>query len=423
MPSPPSDSLLTTRLERLRDQPETAAAAVIDLRGVEHGDDPRFARSLLHYLESWTGSEHCETIPVSGRRVLILAAADRGAALRRGAAAMADALRQHGFGEARAQHYDLPADTPRLLLDLAPRPQPHASAETGPSSPAPAPAAAFGRLLDLEKTLTGADVEPLLREEIIWSLADPDNPTAALTELAISLQELEARLDAPLRRDEWLRHEASAILDYGMLRHIARDRSRSERPLSFDLHVATALDPRFVGAARNIPAETRARLTAELPAWEAAVSAPRFAAATLRLADLGFSVAIDRAPLEALAALEAPRADVAWIKAAWPAHGARAPDDVAALLGAAVGRFGADRLILWRCDTAQALAAGLEAGVLLFQGKAADHAAAAAAGRRQAAEWGETGGDETSGANAAEPADQSKSDQSPGLLARWFGRS
>ncbi|HRJ62054.1 MAG TPA: hypothetical protein PKZ99_12845, partial [Azospirillaceae bacterium] len=104
MPSPSSDSLLTTRLERLRDQPETAAATVIDLRGVEHGDDPRFARSLLHYLESWAAPDPCETIPASGRRVLILAAAERAAALRRGAAAMADALRQHGFGEARAQH-------------------------------------------------------------------------------------------------------------------------------------------------------------------------------------------------------------------------------------------------------------------------------------------------------------------------------
>lgn len=420
MPPPSSDALLTTRLERLRDQPDAAAAAVIDLRGVEHGDDPRFARSLLHYLESWAAPERCEIVPVSGRRMLILAAAERAAALRRGAAAMADALRQHGFGEARAQHYDLPADTPRLLQDLAPRPQPHAPTEAAP--PSPPPAAAFGRLLDLEKTLTGADVEPLLREEIVWSLADPDNPTAALTELAISLQELEARLDAPLRRDEWLRHEASAILDYGMLRHIARDRNRGDRPLSFDLHVATALDPRFVGAARAIPAETRARLTVELPAWEAAVSAPRFAAAALRLADLGFSVAIDRAPLEALAALEAPRADVARIKAAWPAHGARIPQNAAALLGAALARFGADRLILWRCDTAQALAAGQEAGVLLFQGKAADQAAADAAGRRQTAEWEDASGGEGPGADGAQAADEAKTDSGSGLLARWFGR-
>ncbi|MFX7396950.1 hypothetical protein ABTI98_19105, partial [Acinetobacter baumannii] len=47
------------------------------------------------------------------------------------------------------------------------------------------------------------------------------------------------------------------------------------------------------------------------------------------------------------------------------------------LLAAAVARFGTDRLVLWRCDEPAALETGRAAGVGLFQGRAADAAAAA----------------------------------------------
>jgi hypothetical protein len=427
MPELSPDSPLAIRLADLSRRGESAAAAVIDLRGVEHGHDSRFTRSLLRYLESWAAPAACETYPAPDRRMLVLAGPESKKALQHGAEAMADALRSHGFGEARTVHYDLPADIARLAAELAPRRDRRGGAATAAAAAMaiPVTATAFGRLLDVERALEGADVEPLLREETVWSMADPAAPTAVMTELAISLDELEARLDVPLRRDEWLRHEAAVILDHGLLRHIARDRARGERRLSFDLHVATVLDPRFTALARAIPAETRARLTAELPAWEAAVSAPRFAAAAERLHDQGFSVAVDRAPLDALAAVDVAGLDIAWIKAAWPMKNpgaAVAAVEAERRLRDGVARFGAERLILWRCADAAALATGKAAGVLLFQGAAADQAAATvtAAERMEAMERAAPPDEES--AEDKEDADDGAGEEGRGLFARWFGR-
>ncbi|MCW2249111.1 hypothetical protein M2352_004771 [Azospirillum fermentarium] len=405
----PLDPALVRRLLDLRAHGAGMAALLVDMGAIEHADDPRFSLSLLHYLESWAGPHPREVFRLPGFRVLVIAPVAARDALERGASALSHVLRHHSYGLVQCRVYDLGTEVPRLIADLMPgaADAPAASATVTP----PVSGATLGRLLEMERTLAGANVEPLLREETLWSFADPAAPKPVLTELAVSLDELDSRLDLALHRDEWLRHEVGAMLDRGLLRHIARDRGATRRRFSFDLHSATVLDDGFGDLVRAIPAEVRGRLTVELASWEAGLSPARFAAAAARLADLGFGVALDRVPLEALATLDLGGAAVDFVKVI----GCDAPD--AAHLAAGVERFGAGRLVLWRCITAALLDTALGAGVRLFQGHAADERAAAPAASATPAPPPdvEAAGPGGEGAEEAPP-------EPPGLLARLLGR-
>lgn len=400
------------RLAALRDAPEPLAALLVDFRGIEHGDDPRFSLTLDHYLESWLGAREREVFRLPGPRLLILAPTDTGPLLESGAQALLKVLRHHGFGTMRFTTWDVAKDAARLAAEVAPAEaldRARATAEVDR-----VPTLALGQVLEVERVLHGADVDSLVREQVVWSFADPGQPVEQITELAVSLEELESRLDLPLRRDAWLRHEVFARLDRGLIRHVARDRLRDDRALAIDLHTATVLDDHFADLVRAIPAEMRRRLTAELASWEAGLSAGRFAAAAARLADLGFAVAVDHVPLAALAALDLGGVEASLVKVLWASD---APDGEA-LLRAGVERFGAGRLVLWRCERADAFDAGRRAGVVLFQGAAADTAAHNQ--RANAAETAPPLEGEGPDAVAEEEADTAK--PKPGLLARLFGR-
>lgn len=422
--------VFVARLLELRDRPEAKVAVLLDLKEVEHHEDSRFALSLDHYLESWLGDRPREIFPLGSARLLVLAPLETRSALETGAAALIHVLRHHGFGSAHASVFDLTSEMPRLLGEVLPGSE--SARPRAATGPAPVPSAMLGRLLEVERTLHGADVEALLREETVWSFADPAAPERTMTELAVSLEELEARLEVALRRNDWLRHEVAAMLDRGVLRHIARDRWRSNRRFSVDLHVPTVLDERFTDLVRAIPAEARRTLTVELASWELGLDAGRFAEAASRLADFGFAVAIDRVPLEALSTVDLGPLDragieVAYVKAAWSRR--QSPNAVERLRGG-VARFGAERLILWHCTVPAALQVGQEAGATLFQGNAADRAAeqAASAGPPEAAEdrpRREPDEDVGAGEEVAgegEPGERTAEEPRPGFFARLFRR-
>lgn len=411
---------LLTRLDALRAAPELLAALLIDLRGTEHGDDPQFAQTLDHYLESWLGAQKHELFPVPGQRRLILAPAEAAPLLKAGANALLRVLHSHGFGTLRVALYDLATEAERMAADILP-PEP-ADRATLRAATARVPTAAFAQLLEVERVLHGADLDSLVREQPVWSFADPDGPVVTRTELVVALDELEIRLDLPLRRDDWLRHEVCARLDHGLLRHLARDRARDPRPFAVDLHTGTVLDDGAAALLHAIPVEARGRLTAELACWEVGLSPARFAATAERLTDLGVAVAVDHVPLPALSVLALGGVEPAYVKALW----APRQPDAGELLAAAVQRFGPERLVLWRCDEPAALETGRAAGVTLFQGRAADAAArsglepADAAPRRDA---GRTGGvdDADGGEDESTPPAETPPPR-PGLFDRLFGR-
>lgn len=406
----PGQAVLT-RLGALREAPEPLAALLVDLRDVEHADDPRFVRTLDHYLESWLGARKREVFRLPGPRLLILASADAPALLRGSAEALGGVLRHHGFGQLAFTLYDVATEAARMVADILPADL--AGRAAALATAAHAPTAALGDLLEVERALQGADLGSLIREQPIWSIAAESEPKPVRVELAVAIDELEARLGVPLRRNSWLRHEAAALMDRGLLRHLRRDRADDDRRLAIDLHTGTILDDEFADLALALPGEQRERLTAELACWEFGLSLPRVEAAAARLDDLGIGVAVDHVPLDALATFDLGAVTPAYVKALWPPAGA----DAAARLAGGVARFGADRLVLWRCDTPDALDTGRAAGVVLFQGHAADAAARAPHPPSEMPPPAPAEAEETD-TDAGPPEDSA----GPGLLGRLFGR-
>lgn len=403
------------RLQALRAAPEPLAALLADLRGIEHGGDPRFAMTLDHYLESWLGSQPREVFRLAGPRLLILAPADAGPLLDAGAKALGHMLLSHGFGTLHATRYDMATEAERLFADLFPNDATAALREAAER----VPTAALAHLLEVERVLHGADVDSIVREQPVWSFA-AEHPAVVATELAVSLEELESRLSLSLRRDSWLRHEVAVRLDRGLLRHVARDRAHDPRSFAVDLHTATVLDEGFDELARAIPVEMRGRITAEIPCWELSLAPSQVVAAAGRLADAGFAVALDHVPLAALDGLDLAGLEPVFIKTQW-IHGATGAAD---RLSAAVARFGAGRLVLWRCDEPIALDTGRAAGVTLFQGRAAD--ATSAAPRRLSETQSRPVAEEPEEPEEAAPVSvetaEPASPPRPGLLDRLLGR-
>ena len=401
------------RLQTLRAAPEPLAALLVDLRGIEHGGDPRFAMTLDHYLQSWLGSQPREVFRLAGPQLLILAPADAGPLLDAGAKALGHMLLSHGFGTLHATRYDIATEAERLFADLFPNDATTALREAAER----APTAALAHLLEVERVLHGADVDSIVREQPVWSFA-AERPVVVATELAVSLEELESRLSLSLRRDSWLRHEVAVRLDRGLLRHIARDRAHDPRPFTVDLHTATVLDDHFEELARAIPTEMRGRITAELPCWELTLAPSQVVAAAGRLSDAGFAVALDHVPIAALDGLDLAGLEPVFIKTQW-IHSAAG---VADKLAAAIARIGAGRLVLWRCDEPMALDTGRAAGITLFQGRAADAAATAprrlSEPRPVAEEPEEPEEPAPALAETAEPTPPFR----PGLLGRLLGR-
>jgi hypothetical protein len=213
------------RLQALQAAPEPLAALLADLRGIEHGGDPRFTMTLDHYLQSWLGSQPREVFRLAGPRLLILTPADAGPLLDAGAKALGHTLLSHGFGTLHVTRYDMATEGERLFADLFPNDATAALREAAER----APTAALAHLLEVERVLHGADIDSIVREQPVWSFS-ADRPTVVTTELAVSLEELESRLSLSLRRDSWLRHEVAVRLDRGLLRHVARDRSHDPHP-------------------------------------------------------------------------------------------------------------------------------------------------------------------------------------------------
>lgn len=355
-----SEENLWRRLIALRDAPDGVGApkvaVVVDFRDIVRASDPRFILSLDRHLQSWLGDHPVEVFRLRGPRLVILDPADAAPALDHAIRVLADLLHSHAFGDLRSRRYELThAQQLRELAGDLHLPAPRSS---------PATLADF---LRTERSLHGADVGSLVREQAIYDFTDPDDPRETMVELTVSLDEVEERLAVDIRAHPWLFEEVTEVLDTRMLRHIARDRVDTPRTFSLNLHIATVLDERFAAWVDDIPGARRNRLVVELPSGEAAVMPEAFARAVQRLRQFGFDTALDLVPLARAPQVALPPVALRFIKVLWPTGGESAMQ-TAGLLADAAQRFGAARTVLCRCDVKAAVDLGLAAGIGLFQG-------------------------------------------------------
>jgi hypothetical protein len=400
---------LARRLAALRSAPEAAAGLLVDFRDIEHVGDPRFVLALERCVEGWAGEGRHEVFRLAGPKIAVIAPADGGEGLNRGAGMLARVLADHGFGRLGLTTYDLERDAGRLLSDAIPG---HAqtTAQTTDGDPAAGQKtdegseghgavspARLSALLTAGRSLLHADLAGLVHEQPVRSFADRGAPEELYAELAVWSVDIEDRLGLDIRHDPWLAGQLAEVTDAGVLRHIVHDRlAHSTRRYGFDLSVPMVFEEAFRARVRDIPRADRRRLIAELSGMEAATGPDIFTQAVEAVRDLGFGVAVDHLPLAAghlpLAAGTAwpSTVGVDFVKLRWP-RPAGPEATIREALARPLDTVGPQRLVVYGLPDLAAAELALAAGAVILEGRGAELLASRAPRPAEAGEAGDAG--------------------------------
>ena len=254
----------------------------------------------------------------------------------------------------RAQRQDKkgePTDEPRRPLDLE-------------------------RLARLEKLLASADISNLVRQQPVCAISPDMTPRRVLVECFTSIDDLERILmpDTDMTRHRGLFQYLTLILDDRMLAYLKRRDGRgTERYFSVNLNVASILSPAFLAFDGALPVGVRGTIVLELQQADVFADLRAFAFARDFVRERGYRVCIDGVTRQSLAYADRDELGVDLVKLTW------APELAAVLDGArshdlrrAADRVGPERIILHRCESADAIRFGHALGITMFQGHHVD---------------------------------------------------
>lgn len=281
--------------------------------------------------------------------------------------------------------YDLRSDYPALLKlaedmvrvsDAAGDRDAPSSATPETAMPTPNKPIDPGKLGAIENAIAHADLSHLLQRQAICRLEVDQLPKPLLHELYISIAGLrEAVLPScDLAANLWLFQDLTRCLDRRMisiLRH--QDDSSLKEPLSLNLNIATLLSPDFMELDSSINLGRYRTVVVELQLVDVFADLANFAFARDFLHDRGYQVCLDGTTSRSLPFIDRQRLGIDFVKLRWTsdlrdslAAGQRAD------LQRLIGDLSPERVILCRCDSAEALEVGHELGINLYQGYVLD---------------------------------------------------
>jgi hypothetical protein len=387
-------------------------AVVIDLSGILHIDEPVFHRTLVQALAAdGKGSATAQAFELAHNRIVLLVdsamLADHQAVI----AGVADVLRQHRRGLMEMRWFDLSDGAEALSEHL------RALAEAAVSRDRPEALTAgdsLARFLVIERSLHAVDLSSLVREHLIWQFPDGEAPRALFSEITVALEELERLFDVSLLRSPVLLSRVTELLDRRMLYYLMRDREAHPLPIAVKLHAETVASAEFRKVASDFPAKRHGDLIVQLPWLEWKLAAAKVTAAIASVRHFNMRVALDHVPLAGLDPAALPPVDYLRVPFV-DRDGDRIDLDQAA---AALAKVGAERCILSRCHTAEAVSLGRQAGFRLLEGRALREAVQSAlSGEGTAAPAGTAAPHDRAGVAAAGEPPTAK----PGWLQRLFG--
>lgn len=229
-----------------------------------------------------------------------------------------------------------------------------------------------GRLAQLEASLTTIDLSGLSRRQSVCAVLAQAGPQPLFSEIYVAIRELANALvpGTDLTADTWLFQRLAQSLDRRLLTCLARhELSAPQGAISVNLRLATLLSPEFLKFHNEFRRQTASPVIIELQLIDifAELGAYLFIREFVR--DRGYLVCIDGLHHLHLPLIDRKRLGADLIKVIW------SPDLLDGLneerreeLRVAIKRAGVDRVILCRCDTADAIRWGHSFGIRLFQG-------------------------------------------------------
>lgn len=356
--------------ERAAAERPDETALLIDLSQVPHIDDPAFFRVLVGRLQERARQLDAHRFDLADHKICFVVGSAAAASLDRAVASLSKLLVSHGRIAIEERRFPLrsrPDQFLALCRDLAKavenRPDFRAEDDDGK---------ALSAFLTIERNLSSADISNLLREQPIVDFSDPRHPSMLAIEVFTSIRAVQDLYGLSLQRNPWLFDRVTEILDRRMLFHLARDRARSGRRLSINLHLSTVLSDAFEDFVLDQRFDWRNSLIFELPHMEMIDEPKRYAAALARLEDMGAAIAIDGIPWTSLTHMTEAPADIRLLKVEW--SNALAGLDGADRTGftECLEKVGRDRVVLYHCPDASAVDAALALGVTNLQGWGVD---------------------------------------------------
>jgi len=231
------------------------------------------------------------------------------------------------------------------------------------------------RLARLEQGLVTMDLAPMIRRQPVCAVMPGAPPMPVFQEVFVAIAELTKRLmpDVDLFTDRWLFQRLTESLDQRVLAALPELEGKEKHSTSLNLNVATVLSPGFLTFDKKLRFATQKTMLAEFQMIDVFADLGSFVFARDFLRERGWRVVLDGLnyltfPVVAGADLNLDLQKVIWT----PELQADVQENRRTSFRQAVERVGADKVVLCRCDSNEAISFGQSLGVRLFQGRIVD---------------------------------------------------
>jgi EAL domain-containing protein (putative c-di-GMP-specific phosphodiesterase class I) len=277
--------------------------------------------------------------------------------------------------------YDLATDYDAFLATAESLYAEHEKRRTAPAAPV-APAGPPRKSLDpaelgkIVASLARADLSNVMRRQPVCALLPGQPPQIVFHELYVSIAGLQ-QVIAPgidLASNRWLFQYLTETLDKRMLALVSKglEASLSSR-FSLNLNVATLLSPEFLAFDASLKAAARGTLVVELQAVDIFADMNAYIFARDFLRERGYRLCLDGLSHLSIGLVDRAKLALDLVKIVWSSDMLDDPsgqrhDE----LKRVVATIGESRVILTRCDSAEAVQRGESFGICMFQGRHLD---------------------------------------------------
>ena len=231
-------------------------------------------------------------------------------------------------------------------------------------------------LATIERDLKEVDISASIRRQPVCAAVPDTTLRTVFDEMYISIQHLRQSIipQVDLSSNRWLFKYLTQMLDMQMLDMIQRNPARFlANPVSLNLNITTLLSNRFAEFDAAIKPSSKVSVVIELQIADVFADMSTFLLAKDTVQKLGYRVCLDGVTDLSFPQIDRQRLGFDLIKLIWNADSARdAQSDTNRKLADAIRTCGANRVILTRCDNAEALEYGHAMGLSLFQGRYLD---------------------------------------------------
>ena len=229
------------------------------------------------------------------------------------------------------------------------------------------PALGLVQLAQAEERLSTIALSGLLRRQPICAVMPGGSPQALFSEIYVAIHKLADVIGIDLTSDRWLFQRFASTLDRHVLTSLIQSDSRG--PASINLRLDTLLSPEFLAFDQAYRERGKGTVVVELQLVDIFAELGGFLFIREFLRERGYLICIDGLHHLHLPLIDRKRLGADMVKVIWsPDMLDQVNEAQLSELRAAIKRTGVDRVVLCRCDTADAVNWGQAIGIRLFQG-------------------------------------------------------